>query len=290
MRLLGFLSVITLLIFVEGCSAQNAELPVDEIISRMTRTYSTASSYQDSGTIVVVKDSRPLEGRELISLLVASDFEREERVTFNFSFRRPDHLKFEWKNKQSRVNRESVVWSNSKGAFSWGTDFDEPDASFIFDKEQDLKWAIDEETRGSMGAGDILYTALDGSKESYSFSKLTNSRVIRKETLSGNDCYVILGNIGKEPWVLWIDTKTFVLRRFRTIIATGSFGDAVASGYMPFTVGEFNHNNIVLNESIPDSVFDFKPEMRKGDIDISSYDDDGARPPALPPLPKKLND
>lgn len=290
MRSLGFLSFLALLIFAKGCWAQNSTPSVDQIIGRMTETYASASSYQDSGTIVVLKGNRVVQGQELLDLLVANDFEKEGRVTFNFAFRRSEHLRFEWKNKQSKVNRQPVVWSNSKGAFSWGTVLDEPDASFIFDKEKSLKWAVDEQTRGSMGVADLLFNALEGSKESYSFSKMTNSQVIRNETISGNECFVILGNIGNQPWVLWIDSKNYLLRRYRTTIATGSFGDAVANGYMPFTFGEFNHNDIVLNTSIPDSLFDFKPELRKGDSDISNYEDDGSRPPALPPLPKKPND
>jgi len=256
----------------------------------MTETYAAASSYQDSGTIVVLKGNRAVQGQELLELLVANDFEKEERVSFNFSFRRPEHLRFEWKNKQSRLSRQPIVWSNSKGAFSWGAVFDEPDASFTFDKEKSLKWAINEQTRGSMDVADLLFNALDGSKESYSFNKMSTSKVIRNEVLSGRNCYVILGNIGNQPWVLWIDTENFLLRRYRTLIAIGSFGDSVASGYMPFTIGEFNHNDIVLNTSIPDSLFDFKPALRKGDSDISNYEDDGVRAPPLPPMPKKPNE
>ncbi len=252
----------------------------------MTDVYANASSYQDAGSVVMFKGSKTLEGKELADTLIASSFESEDRVSFKFSFRRPEHFRFEWKNKLSKVSRQSVVWANATGAYSWGTVLDEPEASFVFDKESSIKWAIDEQTRGSMGVADFLYNTLNGSKENYSFSKMTNAKVIRNESLSGSNCYVILGNIYNQPFVLWIDSQTYLLRRYRTIIATGSFGDSVVSGYMPFTVSEFNHREIKLNDSLPDSIFDFRPELRKGDSDFSDYKDEKLVAPP-PPLPKK---
>jgi outer membrane lipoprotein-sorting protein len=285
MRLNKIVLSLFVCLFIEGCSAQEPVQSAEQVLLRMAEVYATTSSYQDVGSVVVLKDSKTLKGQELVETLVASSFDSDDRVSFNFSFRRPEHIRFEWKNKLSKVSRQPVVWANATGAYSWGTVLDEPEASFVFDKESSIKWAIDEETRGSMGVADFLYTMLNGSKENYSFSKMTNAKVIRNESLTGNGCYVILGNIYNQPFVLWIDSQTYLLRRYRTIIATGSFGDSVASGYMPFTVGEFNHREIKLNASLPDSLFDFKPELRKSDSDISNYEDEKMSVP--PPLPKK---
>lgn len=286
----AFLSTFTCVIVAANAFAQEPRLTADQIIQRMTEVYSSAKTYEQSGSVSLVEDINEFRGRTWEDALVVNSFERVEKVSFRFHFQRPDHLRFEWTDRSSKIDRPSLVWSNAKGVYSWTTRLDETDSPFILDKESSLKWAIDEETRGSMSVADILYNALNGSKEFYSFNRMKDAKVIREESISGNVCYVILGTIGNEPWALWIDKQSFVLRRYRTQISTGLFDESVRTGFMPTTLGEFNHDDIKVNSVIPKAIFDFKPEMRKGDIDISSYDDDGARPPALPPLPKKPNE
>lgn len=285
-----FLSTFTCLIVATHGFAQEQKLTADQIIQRMTDVYSSAKTYEQSGSVALVKDINEFRGRTWEDALVVNSFERVEKVSFRFHFQRPDLLRFEWTDRSSKIDRPSIIWSNTKGVYSWTTRLDEADSPFILDKEPSLKWAIDEETRGSMSVADILYNALNGSKEFYSFNRMKEAKVIREESISGNVCYVILGTIGNEPWALWIDKQSFVLRRYRTQISTGSFDESVRTGFMPTTLGEVNHDDIKVNSVIPKPIFDFKPEMRKGDIDISSYDDDGARPPALPPLPKMPNE
>lgn len=278
------------LFLAEGSFAQGSKLTADQIIQRMTDVYSSAKTYQDSGSVFLVKDINVFKGQNWSDVLVVNSFDRVEKVTFSFCFQRPNHLRFEWIDKATKVTRPSVVWSNSKGVFSWRTNFDEPDATFILDKESSLKWAIDEETRGSMSVADLLYNTLNGSKEFYSFSKMTDAKMIRKEPIAGNDCFVILGVIGHDPWALWIDKKSYVLRRYRTQIATGSFDESVITGFMPTTLGEFNHDEIKLNVAIPKSKFNFTPKLRKGDVDISKYKDEKAIAPSPPMPPKKPNE
>lgn len=268
----------------KGAIAQGSKLTADQIIQRMTDVYSSAKTYEETGSVSLVKDINVFKGQNWGDVLVVNNFERVEKLTFSFYFQRPNYLRFEWIDKSSKVARSSVVWSNSKGVFSWRTTLDEPDASFILDKESSLKWAIDEETRGSMSVADLLYNALNGSKEFYSFNKMTNAKVIREESIAGKACFVILGTIGNDPWALWIDKSSYVLRRYRTQIATGSFDESVISGFMPTTLGEFDHDDIKVNMTILKSKFSFTPTLRNGDLDISKEKDDKVLAP-LPPSP-----
>lgn len=286
----AFLSTFTFLIVAANAFAQELRLTADQIIQRMTEVYSSAKTYEQSGSVFLVKDINEFRGRTWEDVLVVNSFERVEKVSFRFHFQRPDLLRFEWSDRSSKTDRPSLVWSNTKGVYSWTTRLDEADSPFILDKEPSLKWAIDQETRGSMSVADILHNALNGSKEFYSFNRMKEAKVIREESLSGSDCYVILGTIGNEPWALWIDKQSFVLRRYRTQISTGSFDESVRTGFMPTTLGEVNHDEIKVNSVIPKAIFDFKPLLRKGDIDISKYEDEKVNVPFPAPPPTRRNE
>jgi outer membrane lipoprotein-sorting protein len=277
------------LLTVAGAFGQSSDLIADQIILRMTKVYSSAKTYQETGSVSLVKDINTFKGKAWEDVLLTEDIEKVENVTFSFQYQRPSRLRFEWSDEQSKVKRPSVVWSNGESAYSWRTSYDENKDVFIWDKESSLKWAIDEETRGSMSVADILYNALNGSKEFYSFSEMKQARIVREELIGGHPCFVIIGYISRDPWVLWIDKENFVLRRYRMQIATGSFDESVRTGFMPATLGEVNHDNIQVDVGIPSSTFNFKPTLRKGDIDISKYKKEQLIAPP-PPLPRKPQD
>lgn len=272
--------------FVASVHSQNSRLTAEQVIKKMVTVYSEAKTYQESGTVWLVKDINQYRGKSWEDVLAVSDFEKTKKVTFSFYYQRPGRLRFEWIDNQSKVTRRSVIWSNGKDAYSWRTDYEDNDNIFIWDRESTLKWAINEETRESMSVADILYNALTGNIEFYSYSKMTQSRIVREESIGKDKCFVVLGYISRDPWVLWVDTKTFALRRYRMQIATGSFDESVRTGYMPSTLGEVNHENIKINSAVKRSVFNFKPRLQKGDIDISKYKDDGLMAPP-PPSPLK---
>lgn len=270
--------LIALLVSTGSCVlAQKASLSAEEIVRKMASNYAAVGTYQDAGTVSTVNDINVYKGKSWDEVLLIQDFEKTQKVSFKSYFQRPGRFRFEWMVKDSKATRSSVVWSD-------GTNDD--DSIFIWDKESSLKWAIEEETPGSMSVADILYNMLTGGKEYYSFNKMTLPRIAREESLATRACYVILGYISNDPWALWIDKDMFVLRRFRMQIATGSFDESVRTGYMPTTLGEVNYFTVQANRPISRSVFSFRPKLRKGDIDISKYKDEKLTPP-MPPLPQK---
>lgn len=269
-------------VFVAHVQTQSSKLTAEQVIKKMATVYSGANTFQESGTVSVAKDINQYKGRTWEDVLTARDFEKAKRVSFDFFYQRPDRLRFEWIDDRSKVERRSVVWSNGNDVYSWRTDYDDNDDIFIWNKESSLKLAVSEKTRGSMSVADILYNALTGNTEFYSFSGMTQSRIVREELIGRDKCFVVLGYISRDPWVLWVDTKTFALRRYRMQVATGSFDESVRTGYMPTTIGEVNHVNIRINSAITRSVFNFKPKLQKGDIDISKYKDEEQMAPPLP--------
>lgn len=269
-----------------GAFAQTSPLSAEEIVRKMTNNYASVNTYQDVGTVSIVKDINVYKGKSWEDVLLIQDFEKSTKVSFKSYFQRPDRFRFEWIDNQSMVTRPSVVWSDGKNAYSWRTNYDDNDDIFIWDKESTLQWAINEETRGSMSVADILYNMLTGSKEFYSFNKMTLPRIAREESVAGRACYVILGYISNDPWALWIDKETFILRRYRMQIATGSFDESVNTNYMPTTLGEVNYDSVQTNLNISRLIFEFRPTLRKGDIDISKYKDEELTVP-MPPLPRK---
>jgi len=271
---------------------QESRLTAEQIVERMTATYSSAKTYQDTGAVSLVNDINVYKGKQWEEVLLLHDFARTKKITFKSYFQRPSRVRFEWIDNQSKVRRYSIVWSDGKNAYSWRTDYDDNKDLFIWDRESSLKWAIEQETRGSMSVFDILYNALTGSKEYYSFDKMTQARLVREESVSGHLCYVIFGYINTDPWGLWIDKRSFVLRRYRMRIATGSFDESVRTGYMPTTLGEVEYRSVRTNASIPSSMFTFRPKLRKGDIDISKskIEPSIAPPPPFPGKTEKPND
>lgn len=269
-------------VFVAHVQTQSSKLTAEQVIKKMATVYSGANTFQESGTVSVAKDINQYKGRTWEDVLTARDFDKAKRVSFGFFYQRPDRLRFEWIDDRSKVERRSVVWSNGNDVYSWRTDYDDNDDIFIWNKESSLKLAVSEKTRGSMSVADILYNALTGNTEFYSFSGMTQSRIVREELIGRDKCFVVLGYISRDPWVLWVDTKTFALRRYRMQVATGSFDESVRTGYMPTTIGEVNHVNIRINSAITRSVFNFKPKLQKGDIDISKYKDEEQMAPPLP--------
>ena len=277
---------IVLLVASLSVLGQRQPLTADQIVEKMSANYASVDTYQDEGSVYLVKDINVFRGVPWEEVLLVQDFERLKKVTFKSYFQRPGRVRFEWIDNESRVRRYSVVWSDGQDAYSWRTDYDDNDDIFIWDNESSLKWAVEQETRGSMSVFDILYSALTGSKEYFSFIRMTQARIAREELVVGSTCYLILGYIGHDPWALWIDKETFILRRYRMQISTGTFDEAVRTGYMPTTLGEVDLVDVQTNGRIAPSTFRFRPQLRKGDIDISKYKDERIVPPP-PPLPKK---
>lgn len=278
------LKIILIILLMAGGSifAQVSSFTAEQIIKKMILGLGSAKTYKNTGKVFLVKDINAFKGKQWEEVLVMRDFQKVNQVTFKSSFQRPDRVRFEWINNQSKVRRYSVVWADGKNVYSWRTDYEDDDDVFIWDRESSLKWAIEEETRGSMDVFDILYNGLTGSKEYYSFNKMTQARIVREETVSGHLCYVILGYINSDPWAVWIDKRNFVLRRYRLQIATGSFDESVRTGFMPTTLGEVEYESVQTNTVIPKNVFSFRPLILKHDIDFSKYKDE---PLTAPPPP-----
>jgi outer membrane lipoprotein-sorting protein len=259
--------------------AQVASPKASDIIDKMTSAYATASSYESYGDVGIIKDLDSLKGMTFVDALSLPSLELSTSATYKFFYSRPEKLRFEWNDRRSSSSRTSVVWSDGKGAFSWtssGTD----EGNFIWDKESSLKWAIEEETRGSSDVALLLHNVLNGSKELFSFNRMENMTVVREDSVDGHFCYVVRGNISGDPWILWVDKENYYLRRYRFLIATGSFDEAVRTGHMPVTIGETNHRGIVIGRRIPRSVFQFAPTLRKGDLDISKIKRDKVTAPS----------
>jgi len=272
-------------------SGQKPTLTAAEIVQRMTSKYANLTGYQDSGTVELSKDDSFVEGLSWEQVLTSDKFQPRRVVSFSLSFVRPDKLRFEWNNLDKAANRKSVVWWNHKRIYSWLPSSVENDDMFIWYAQPSIARAIDEAGQSSSSVLMIIHNLLTRGNEYFSFTKMTQPKIIREETVDGNSCYVIVGNISDDPWALWIDKNSFLLRKYRMQIATGSFDESVRTGVMPVTIGEIRHHNIEINARISNSVFDFRPTLKKGDMNISRPKRERLiAPPLLSQEPKKSNE
>ncbi|MDM7923399.1 MAG: DUF2092 domain-containing protein [Pyrinomonadaceae bacterium] len=276
--LIAYLSVLLVFGFSYTVSAQDSSAKAREIIDKMTAIYATAPSYESSGNVGIIKDLDALSGMTFVDALSLNSIELSESISYRFIYSRPDKLRFNWKDSNSSSSRTSVVWSDGKNVYTWRSGLAEEDI-FIWSKESSLKWAIEEETRGTSDVSRLLYNALSGSKEYFSFNRMEDVSVVREDSIDGAVCYVVRGSISGHPWVLWIDKQSYYLRRYRFLVATGSFDESVRTGKMQLTIGETNHRDINIGRHIPKSEFKFVPDLRKGDLDISKMKTEKATAP-----------
>lgn len=210
------------------------------ILKKSGDKYATISSYQDSGIVETSGGSN----------------KGKKQIQFKTYFVRPDMFRFEWIDSSTGRPMTNIVWYNGSETFSY----------------QESSWQKLEKGRGlgltaatanSEGAAQSIPRLLLGFNGS-ALTELVELVLEREEQVDGEPCYVIRGSqqvpevtydpypkvkkVGKYELAkveLWISKSDSMIRKLRTSISDTS------------VVQEENHRDIKINETIPDSIFDF---------------------------------
>jgi len=213
----------------------NAEEPklddvtAKQILERMAKAYTDCKSYQDSGVekTVFVKEN-------------GSD---TYEVSFTTAFVRPARFRSEYKKQVVAHEFRHIVWSNGKDVRTWWN------TQLGLPKPESLDLAL----AGATGVfGDPVQTIpallLPDVVGGRSLISITESRRADDGKLEETECFRVEGRFADSPITLWIDKKSYLVRRIDQQRQFGSFRTENTTAYKP-----------KIDEKIDDKLLEFDP-------------------------------
>jgi outer membrane lipoprotein-sorting protein len=208
-----------------------------QILDRMAKGYAGCKTYRDSGVVrtAFFEDTR----------------NRIVEKPFTTAFVRPDRFRFEYKETQTSVwgMRQSryIVWSDGKAVQTWW------DVGARLEKPESLDLALAGATGVSGGSAHTIPALLLPDK--VSGRRLTNITELRRAEdgkLEKVECFRIEGKYADVPITLWIDKKSYLVRRIDEQEKFDNFRTEEATTYEP-----------IIDEKITDEMLEFAPPVQK---------------------------
>jgi len=179
-------------------------------------------------------------------------------------------FRFEWYKAGETKNRPSVIWFDGIQGFSWALDPALKRGRFRLRRDDKLGSLIEDSLKPSGGMIFTVPSLLMTHVAPYTFGDvvedLTDVSLTKAQLVDGELCFVIAGKAKGTPWVFWIGSKTHLLRKVRSFYSIGGFHDPKNKRRF---IAEEIHQEIKLNERIPESVFRYRPRLRSGDFDMT---------------------
>ncbi len=237
------------------------------VLTKMLAAYEHAETYQDSGEFRVFPRSRSDlddRGRPQNSRLA---------VSFRTFFMRPKMFRFDWLNSSTKTSRYSAIWFDGEQGYIWAADKVLGEDRFVLDRKSGFDFLIDNAINRSRGTVLTIPGLLMRSLRPYTFAddikNLSEARIIKEQLVDGEMCYVISGKASNDPWLFWVGKKSSLLRKMRSVLSIGSFDEPLKRGQSNRLVAEEVHHNIRINERIPKITFQYKPQLRANDVDLT---------------------
>jgi hypothetical protein len=250
-----------------------------EVLHAMVAQYSAVSSYQDSGTVMLVQADPDIVNR----LLPPSSANDKTLVSFRTYFVRSSTFRFDWKSSAldwrslpATRSREASIWSDGKNVYQWMPNPSADDDGFIFSDRDYLPSTIDEAGKSSASAVyPLISLFIKEANIATSFADLlemaTEQVLVKEELVDGETCYVVKANLSGAPWTFWVAKQRHILRKTRTVYSYGSFDERVETGVRHEFVAEETRRNIKINEPISKGIFKYRPRLRPYDLDSTHY-------------------
>jgi hypothetical protein len=208
------------------------ELDARQILERTARVYAECKTYRDSGVVktLFLQDSR---NRTVVK-------------PFTTAFVRPDRFRFEFRDRRGEEEFDRyLVWSEKQDVRTWW------DVRPGVEEPSSVERAL-AAARGVSGASsytipDLLLDLTTGFPR---VTALPNAERKVDEDLDGSLCFTIHGGTLDEPMTLWIEQKTFLLRRLDEQNTFDDFRTEETTTYEP-----------VLDGEIPESLLVFDPPV-----------------------------
>jgi len=199
----------------------------EQVIEQMSRAYSTAQSYSDTG---LVQEVTPNSKRDHTKLITA----------FNTYFVRPESYRFEWNAVGEDEPGWKVIWNNGGMFFSLNS------------SGQPVRETRPGRTIGSAavvtrGASHTIAALLTTQISGFRITQIRRASLLHQESFEGDLCYVVKGfhPLGF-PIELWISKSNFMLRKSREIGKDGRIQEEI-------------RRSIEVDRPILPSTFEFNP-------------------------------
>jgi hypothetical protein len=207
-------------------------LTAKDVLERMAKVHAGCKSYRDSGvvkTAFLTKQDGPGGNTE--------------EIPFATAFVRPDRFRFEHKVRQGNGKEaRHIVWRKGTDVRTWW------EVSKKVHNLESLSQAVAEATGVSAGAAHtISQLLLPNEIDGWSLTDMKEAKRIDDGKLDGAPCYRIQGKDGSgNPMTLWVDQKTFLVRRIDTEMTFTHFRTKRTATYQP-----------AIDEEVPETLLEF---------------------------------
>jgi outer membrane lipoprotein-sorting protein len=217
-------------------------LKAQDVLDRMAKAYASCKSYRDSGVV------------KTVFFGATGNFTAEK--PFATAFVRPDRFRFEYKEKQGLgLENRYIVWRRGKEVQTWW------DIKPGVEKLDSLELALSGAT-GVSGGSARTVPALLLPKEVHGqrLTEITEVKRVEDAKLDKFDCFRLEGKFILQleakfinsPTTIWIDKKTFLVRRIDAQMKFDDFRTEETTSYEP-----------AVDEEIPDKMLAFDPPEQK---------------------------
>ncbi len=201
--------------------ASKPQLTAKNILDKMAKVYAECKTYKDHGVVKTV---------------FIDDETRIVEKPFETCFVRPFDFRFEYSEKGLRPPCY-IVWNNKTETKKW----------FYADKnkikkEVSLSMAIAGATGVSGGSAHTIPNLLIDEIRGYGLKTLKKTKLLEEKRFDNSECYRIQGYCGpvrlkngvtSKPLVVWIDKKTFLVRRIDEATEFPRFKTTTMTTYYP---------------------------------------------------------
>jgi len=204
-----------------------------QILDRMAKAYGDCKSYRDAGVVKTV--------------LVLDTGNRTDEKPFTTAFVRPDQFRFQYKAKVGNRQLRSIIWSNGNEIQTWW------DTKPGIQKPKSLQLAVGGATGVSGGsAARIPGMLMPGKTKGWGGVHISDAKRIEDGKLEKTDCFRLEGQYGDNPITLWIDKKSYLVRRIDEQAEFDNFRTETTTTYDPTVDGK-----------IADEMLEFGPPVQK---------------------------
>jgi hypothetical protein len=219
------------------------------VLRNMSSVYARCGSYRDTGVATKLYIGAEKEGAK-----------RTAQTVFSTAFVRGDRLRFEhWEPDGKDRKGLSIVsfdYKNSKPWWNFWGDRCDIQTWWAYKPGIETKKSLDLALAGCHLFGGVPKMLLPDAVwfQNFAPGSIMDTKLLEDAQLDGMDCYRVRGRYGDRTWTLWIDKKTYLLRR----VDEDEYEVKMSQG-KSFRVSETVIYKPVLDGEVPDETLEFNP-------------------------------
>lgn len=169
------------------------------LMKQVVAAYQSLSSYRDRGRTVQTLKSSPSDPATLV-------------IEFTTVFERPSKFRFSWTSTENfgdgPYTSKEAIWSDGIKVWSSSEEKTVPVA------EESFSMAVAGADGVTRGAAHEIFRLLTDNVSGFRFDQLQGLKIVRSETVSGVDCYVVRGiQYDVDNYELWVGKQDQLIRK-----------------------------------------------------------------------------